>query len=125
MLASCAGYPLVLGIVAGRACAEPRQPLATLAAELRDVTTRLDVLDDEGDPAVSLPAVLSWSLRALTDEQVRVFGLLGIAPARTSACRPPPASSACRWHGRARCCAPWRRRACSTATRRAATPCTT
>jgi hypothetical protein len=77
LLAYCGGYPLALSIVAGRAHTHPHLPLATLAAELR--TAGLDALDED-DPAVSLPAVLSWSYRTLTDEQARVFCLLGIAP---------------------------------------------
>ncbi|MEU0878161.1 tetratricopeptide repeat protein [Lentzea sp. NPDC005914] len=79
LLAYCGKFPLALAIVAGRACSAPRMPLAALAAELRDEATRLDVFDND-DPAASLPAVLSWSVRALTPEQREVFGLLGIAP---------------------------------------------
>jgi DNA-binding SARP family transcriptional activator len=79
LLASCAGFPLALSIIASRAVLAPGVPLGELAAELRDATTRLGALND-ADTAVSLPAVLSWSLRTLTDEQARVFGLLGIAP---------------------------------------------
>jgi tetratricopeptide (TPR) repeat protein len=79
LLACCAGHPLALSIVAGRAGTVPDMPLADLAADLRDSTSRLDVLDDD-DPAASLPAVLSWSLRGLTTLQRTVFGLLGIAP---------------------------------------------
>ncbi|GAA3648983.1 hypothetical protein GCM10022267_39300 [Lentzea roselyniae] len=44
--------------------------------ELRDLHRRIL----ETDPAASLPAVLSWSLRRLTGEHRIVFGLLGIAP---------------------------------------------
>ena len=79
LLAHCAGFPLALAIVAARIHAAADQPLAVLAAELRD-TARLDAFEDENDPAASLRAALSWSLRALTDEQVHMFGLLGIAP---------------------------------------------
>ncbi|MDQ3405706.1 MAG: NB-ARC domain-containing protein, partial [Actinomycetota bacterium] len=78
LLAVCGGFPLALAIVAGRARTHPRLPLATLASELRDEATRLDVLDSD-DSAASLPTVLSWSLRALTAEQREAFALLGIA----------------------------------------------
>ncbi|MEU4446892.1 tetratricopeptide repeat protein [Actinosynnema sp. NPDC050801] len=74
----CGGYPLALSITARNAATRPGVPLAEIAAELREL--RLEVLDHDTDPAASLPAVLSWSLRRLTDEQRTVFGLLGIAP---------------------------------------------
>lgn len=70
----CGGYPLALAIVAGRAHAHPDIPLSEFAAELAELG--LDALDD-ADPTASLPAVLSWSLRALTAGQREVFGLLG------------------------------------------------
>ena len=57
LLACCAGLPLALSIVAGRAEEAPDFPLSALAAELHDVTTRLEVLDE--DPAASVRAVLS------------------------------------------------------------------
>jgi len=79
LLACCAGFPLALGIVIGRALAHPTFPLSVLAAELSDDTSALGALDDV-DAAASLPAVLSWSVRALTADQARMFGLLGIAP---------------------------------------------
>ncbi|WP_079041112.1 MULTISPECIES: tetratricopeptide repeat protein [unclassified Streptomyces] len=73
----CGGFPLALSIVAGRAHTHPHMSLADLAGELREGA--LDVLDD-ADPAASLPAVLSWSHRALTDEEAEVFALLAMAP---------------------------------------------
>ncbi|HEY0495468.1 MAG TPA: BTAD domain-containing putative transcriptional regulator [Kutzneria sp.] len=76
LLACCGGFPLALGIVAGRAHADPDVSLAELAADLR---SGLGALDDE-DPSTSLPAVLSWSLRALAPAERTLFGLLGIAP---------------------------------------------
>jgi DNA-binding SARP family transcriptional activator/tetratricopeptide (TPR) repeat protein len=79
LLGWCGGFPLALGIVAGRAASYPDFPLDVLAAELRDTATRLEVLDDSS-PTASLPAVLSWSHKALTAEQARVFELAGLAP---------------------------------------------
>ena len=59
LISFCAGYPLALGIVAGRAISSPI---------------------DDGDAPTSLSTVLSWSYRALTAEQASVFGLLGLMP---------------------------------------------
>ncbi|HEY4019592.1 MAG TPA: BTAD domain-containing putative transcriptional regulator [Pseudonocardiaceae bacterium] len=78
LLAGCAGLPLALGIVAGRARMHPEFPLAVLAEELRDATTRLGALAQ--DPHTSVRAVLSWSHRALPADAADAFCLLGIAP---------------------------------------------
>jgi serine/threonine protein kinase/tetratricopeptide (TPR) repeat protein len=77
ILVYCGGIPLALSIVAGRVQTEPHLSLGAVAEELRDA--RLSALADD-DPAVSLPAVLSWSYAALTPEQTRMLGLLAIAP---------------------------------------------
>ncbi len=74
----CGGYPLALSITARNAATRPDIPLAEIATELRELG--LEMLDHDTDPAASLPAVLSWSLHRLTDEQRTLFGLLGIAP---------------------------------------------
>lgn len=79
LLTVCAGLPLAIRIVAGRAEQYPDFPLAVLAEELRDVSSRLDGLD-AGDPRVNLRTVLSWSLRALSSPVARLFRLLGSAP---------------------------------------------
>ncbi|MFC0541256.1 AfsR/SARP family transcriptional regulator [Kutzneria chonburiensis] len=76
LLACCGGFPLALGIVAGRAHTDPDVSLKELAGDLR---SGISALDDE-DPSTSLPAVLSWSLRALAPAERTLFGLLGIAP---------------------------------------------
>ncbi|KOX19280.1 hypothetical protein ADK67_33905 [Saccharothrix sp. NRRL B-16348] len=74
----CGRHPLALAITARHAATRPTLPLAEFAAELRDLG--LEALDHDTDPAASLPTVLSWSLRHLTDDQRRVFALLAIAP---------------------------------------------
>ncbi|MEV0679238.1 tetratricopeptide repeat protein [Actinosynnema sp. NPDC050436] len=74
----CGGYPLALTITARNAATRPTVPLAEVAAELRELG--LEVLDHDTDPAASLPAVMSWSLRRLTEQQRTAFGLLAIAP---------------------------------------------
>ncbi|GLZ28394.1 hypothetical protein Lesp02_05840 [Lentzea sp. NBRC 105346] len=73
----CGGFPLALGIIAGRAHVHPRLPLAELAADLRG--TGVEPWSDD-DPATDLATVLSWSYRSLTARQQTAFGLLGIAP---------------------------------------------
>ncbi|QFZ19960.1 AfsR/SARP family transcriptional regulator [Saccharothrix syringae] len=75
LIALCGGFPLALGLIAARA--QPDLPLAEAVTELRE--SGLDALDSD-DPAASLPAVLSWSLRHLTDQQRTVFALLGVTP---------------------------------------------
>ena len=78
LIALCGGFPLALGLIAARARTQPHLPLDETVAELRELG--LDALDNADDPTASLPAVLSWSLRLLTDEQRTMFALLGIAP---------------------------------------------
>ncbi|HEX4222136.1 MAG TPA: BTAD domain-containing putative transcriptional regulator, partial [Pseudonocardiaceae bacterium] len=78
LLACCAGLPLALSIVAGRALENPEFDLAVLAAELRDETTRLALLDE--GPSTGVRAVLSWSKAALHPAEATAFELLGIAP---------------------------------------------
>ncbi|MDX8147652.1 BTAD domain-containing putative transcriptional regulator [Lentzea sp. BCCO 10_0061] len=73
----CRGFPLALGLLAGRALTNPGLSLTGLAAELREFG--VDALDDD-DPLASLPAVMVSSHRALSEDQQRVFGLLAIAP---------------------------------------------
>lgn len=75
----CAGLPLALSIVASRAQLAPHIPLAELADELSDTSSRLGALD-VGTPMACLATVLSWSHQALTPEQATVFGLIGLAP---------------------------------------------
>jgi hypothetical protein len=77
LLALCGGFPLALSIAAGHAQTHSHLPLAMLTTELRDAC--LQALHEDR-AAASLPTVLSWSYRALTEEQARILRLLGIAP---------------------------------------------
>jgi tetratricopeptide (TPR) repeat protein len=79
LLAYCAGLPLAISIVAARAVTYLNFPLAILAEELREASTRLDTFDG-GDLIVNLRAVFSWSYRAVDKDTAVVFRLLGLAP---------------------------------------------
>jgi DNA-binding SARP family transcriptional activator len=79
LASQCAGLPLALAAVAALAAARPTRPLAALAGELRDVRTRLDLLDT-GDPATSVRASFSWSYRLLGGAAARMFRLLAAHP---------------------------------------------
>ncbi|MFD9698235.1 BTAD domain-containing putative transcriptional regulator [Lentzea sp. NPDC059081] len=85
----CGGYPLALSIATRHAADRPALLLTEVATKLRELG--LELLDHDTDPAASLPAVLSWSLRRLTDEHRTVFALLGIAPGPDTT---PPAVAA-------------------------------
>ncbi|WP_443031192.1 BTAD domain-containing putative transcriptional regulator [Streptomyces sp. 3213.3] len=75
----CAGLPLALAIVAARAAAQPRVPLAAFAAELREPDGRLNALD-AGDSVSRVREVFSWSYRTLSADAARLFRLLGLHP---------------------------------------------
>jgi DNA-binding SARP family transcriptional activator len=87
LIALCARLPLALAITTARAAAHPTLPLAALAAELRDATTRLDALATTkdttrtpGDEATDARAVLSWSYQQLAPATARMFRLLALHP---------------------------------------------
>jgi DNA-binding SARP family transcriptional activator len=79
IVAGCARLPLALAIVAARAATHPGFRLATLVAQLREITGALDVLHG-GDPATDVRAVFSWSYRSLSTAAARLFRLLGLHP---------------------------------------------
>ncbi|MCK2244850.1 MULTISPECIES: BTAD domain-containing putative transcriptional regulator [unclassified Crossiella] len=79
LLTRCARLPLALGIVAARAATHPDFPLAALAEELREDTTRLDALDS-GELTASLRAVFTTTYHALSPAAVALAGLLAHAP---------------------------------------------
>jgi DNA-binding SARP family transcriptional activator/tetratricopeptide (TPR) repeat protein len=75
----CGRLPLALAITGARAASRPVVSLAALAAELRDVGSRLDALST-GEASSDLRTVFSWSRQQLTPETARMFRLLGIHP---------------------------------------------
>ncbi|MEU4443147.1 tetratricopeptide repeat protein [Actinosynnema sp. NPDC050801] len=76
LAARCAGLPLALAVVAGRAAQQRSFPLGVLVEELRSATQRLDSLDT-GDPHTTARSVFSWSYEALPGAARRTFRLLG------------------------------------------------
>ena len=87
----CVCLPLALAVAAARAAARPGFPLAALADELADSASRLDALD-AGDPAASIRAVFSWSVRQLATRPRGCSGCWAFTPAPTSPSPPQPAS---------------------------------
>ncbi|MFE7973115.1 BTAD domain-containing putative transcriptional regulator [Streptomyces shenzhenensis] len=80
IIATCAGLPLALALVASRAAARPRFPLSAVVAELRGSRHGLlDTLRDR-DPMGDLEAVLSWSYDALSRQAARVLRLTVLHP---------------------------------------------
>jgi tetratricopeptide (TPR) repeat protein/transcriptional regulator with XRE-family HTH domain len=76
----CARLPLALRVAAELAVGRPTARLADLVHELTDQKRRLDLLDGGGDPRASVAAVFSWSVRHLSPDAARDFGLLGLHP---------------------------------------------
>ncbi|GAA3348956.1 BTAD domain-containing putative transcriptional regulator [Amorphoplanes nipponensis] len=79
LIRHCAGLPLALGIVAGRAALAPELPLSAFAEDLRESSARLDGLDGGGLRS-NLRAVLAASLAAVRPAAADLFGRLGAAP---------------------------------------------
>jgi DNA-binding SARP family transcriptional activator len=73
----CAGLPLATALVAARATVYRDLPMAMIATELRDASTRLDALSAD-DTATDLRSVFSWSYRLLSPSAARLFRLLPV-----------------------------------------------
>lgn len=76
----CSYLPLALRVVAERASGRPYLPLADLVDELVDEQDRLDALASQEDDLISVRAVFSWSYRALSAEQQKIFRSIGLHP---------------------------------------------
>lgn len=77
IVASCAGLPLALAIVAARAATHPAFPVHAIARELHPRRVRLDALS-RSDSAAGLRTTLSSSYRSLSPAAARLFALLGL-----------------------------------------------
>lgn len=77
VVSGCSGLPLALRIVGERVA--HNRGLSEVASAMRSTHDRLDALTTEED-STSLPAVLSWSYRALPDEVATALRLLGLHP---------------------------------------------
>ena len=77
----CAGLPLALRIAAERAAGWAAMSLDELIDELRDETTRWNVLTvDAEEGADAMRSVFEWSYQALPGDAARLFRLLGLHP---------------------------------------------
>jgi len=77
IIVRCARLPLALAIAAARAAIRSDRPLGLVAAGLREAP--MDAFRD-GDIAIDVRTVFSWSYRALAPETARLFRLLGLHP---------------------------------------------
>lgn len=81
----CAGLPLALSMVAGRAALAPELPISTIAAELLSSADPLSAFDLDGlDPMASLHTVFSWSYSALPSALREALMLLAGSPCPTA-----------------------------------------
>jgi hypothetical protein len=78
----CGRLPLALQITAEILKADPGLPVAAMAAELQDTSTRLAALsrEDGGGRTRAVRAAFEASYRRLAAEQARLFRLLALNP---------------------------------------------
>ncbi|MEV4053467.1 tetratricopeptide repeat protein [Amycolatopsis sp. NPDC049688] len=76
LVRACAGLPLALRLLGGRAQARPQLSLTDIATQIRTAVLELQDVDSE----TNLHSVLSWSYRALPDDVARSFRLMSLAP---------------------------------------------
>ena len=76
IIASCAGLPLALAVVAARAASHPQFSLTALAEELRQHRARLDAF--AVDIEVDVREVFTWSYHKLSRPAARLFRLVSL-----------------------------------------------
>ncbi|ONI71194.1 hypothetical protein ALI144C_52760 [Actinosynnema sp. ALI-1.44] len=76
----CGGLPLAMRVAACRASARRHGGIARVVAELADERERVEGLSVSGDKRTAVQAVFAFSYHRLTEEQARVFRLLGMHP---------------------------------------------
>ncbi len=79
LIALSARLPLALGIIAARAVARPRWSLASLVAELRTVSDRLDALE-VGEMTASVRTALSRTAGRLSAGATRMLDTAAAGP---------------------------------------------
>ncbi|MGW1623841.1 BTAD domain-containing putative transcriptional regulator [Streptomyces sp. NPDC002172] len=77
----CGGLPLAPAVAATRTQLQPRFPLASLAARLRDTDDCLDVLSGR-DARTDIRSAFHSSYEALSSSAARLFRLLSLHPSR-------------------------------------------
>jgi DNA-binding SARP family transcriptional activator len=89
----CACLPLALRIAAAHLTRHPRQPVAGLAAELRE-GNRLAVLSVAGDDQAAVRAAIDLSYATLQPSAQRIFLLAGLVPGSDLSTRAAAAAAA-------------------------------
>jgi hypothetical protein len=72
----CEGLPLALSIVGAKAAYRPSVPVASIAADIRSKARFLDAFTNDGEPALDVRSVLSWSYEVLSPECAALFRAL-------------------------------------------------
>ncbi len=82
LVTHCGGLPLAVRLVAARLSSRTRLPLATIADQLREQDTRIDMVSQDSG-SYGLRSVFDASYHALSTPAARAFRLLGLHPGPT------------------------------------------
>ena len=79
LVTHCGGLPLAVRLIAARLSSRTRLPLATIADQLREQGTRIDMVSQDSGP-YGLRSVFDARYQALSEPAARAFRLLGLHP---------------------------------------------
>ncbi|WP_117213908.1 AfsR/SARP family transcriptional regulator [Allorhizocola rhizosphaerae] len=79
LVTHCGGLPLAVRLIAARLSSRTRLPLATIAEQLREQDTRIDMVSQDSG-SFGLRSVFDASYHALSEPAARAFRLLGLHP---------------------------------------------